>query len=281
MKSLLIVGGSGTFGRAFTRKALDEGIERICIYSRSEWMQAQMRTQFKDDERLRWFIGDVRDKARLARAMHRVDVVVHAAALKRIEVGNYAPDEMVKTNVNGTANVVEAAFEAGVRKAVLLSTDKAYQPVSPYGQSKALAESFFLNANNMFGSHGPAYSVVRYGNIWCSTGSVVPLWRELIKAGAKRVPVSSLDATRFFMLPSEAVDLVWNTIKEMHGGELQIPSWLPAYKLADLVTAMEVEPEVIGLPAWEKLHECMREGLCSNTARRMSVDELKGALRYG
>lgn len=278
--SILIIGGTGTFGRAFTSKALANGVERVCIYSRSEWTQAQMRSQFADDPRLRWFIGDVRDRERLTRAMRGVDVVVHAAALKRIEVGHYSPDEMVKTNVDGTSNVVEAAFSAGVKKAVLLSTDKAYQPISPYGQSKALAESIFLNANNVFGQHGPAYSVVRYGNIFCSTGSIVPRWRELIAAGAKRVPVSDTECTRFFMRPEEAVDLVWKTIASMDGGELVIPNWLPAYRVGDLAEAMDVEMEVLGLPSWEKLHESMRDGLSSDRARRMEVDELRRELAH-
>lgn len=277
--SLLIAGGSGTFGRAFARKAIAEGVERVCIYSRSEWTQAQMRTQFNDDPRLRFFIGDVRDRERLTRAMRGVETVVHAAALKRIEVGHYSPDEMVKTNVDGTSNVVEAAFIAGVKRAVLLSTDKAYQPVSPYGQSKALAESLFLNANNVFGMNGPAYSVVRYGNIWCSTGSVVPRWRELIMTGATRVQVSDPDCTRFFMLPVEAVNLVWRTLQEMQGGELVIPHWLPAYRVGDLAEAMGVDMEITGLPPWEKKHESMRDGLSSDKARRMSIEELEEALR--
>lgn len=275
--NLLIVGGTGTFGKAFARKALDEGIERICIYSRSEWTQAQMRAQFNDDQRLRWFIGDVRDRDRLVTAMQGIDAVIHAAALKRIEVGHYSPTELIKTNVTGTTNVVEAAFIAKVSKAVLLSTDKAVLPVSPYGQSKALAESIFLNANRMH--VGPKYAVVRYGNVWGSTGSVVPRWRELIAHGHDSVPITDPDCTRFFMLPEEAVDLVWQTLRSMHGGELVIPDWLPAYRLGDLAAAMGVKTHPIGLPEWEKKHEAMREGCTSDRARRMSINEIQQHLR--
>ena len=202
MNSVLITGGSGFFGRTFTQYLLDNNLaDRICIYSRDEYKQSVMRHDFVDD-RIRYFIGDVRDLARLTRAMRGVDTVVHAAALKRIEVGHYAPEEMVQTNVHGAMNVIDAAFAAGVEKVVALSTDKAYQPVSPYGQTKALAESLFLAANASH--HGPQYSVVRYGNVWKSTGSVVPVWIDLLARGTPRVPVTDPDATRFFMTALEA-----------------------------------------------------------------------------
>lgn len=274
--NILIVGGSGTFGRAFAKFALDQGASRVCIYSRSEHVQAQLRITMTDD-RLRWFVGDVRDQDRLVTAMNGIDYVIHAAALKRIEVGNYAPDEMVKTNIGGALNVTAAAFRAKVQHVVALSTDKAYQPVSPYGQSKALAESIFLNANHMHGEHGPKYSVVRYGNIWCSTGSVVPTWRKMIEEGARLVPITDPDCTRFFMRADEAVKLVWHALDEPP--RLIIPEFLPAYRLGDLAEAMGVITYTVGLPTWEKQHECMRAGLCSDTARRMTIAELKEALR--
>lgn len=275
MKSLLITGGSGSFGQAFTRKVLSEykGIERIAILSRGEHAQAEMAAAF-NDERLRFFIGDVRDRDRLRRAFEGIEVVVHAAALKRIEVGYYNPSEMVKTNINGASNVIEAAMDAGVKKVVALSTDKAYQPVSPYGQSKALAETMFRNAYQK--DRGPIFAVTRYGNVWGSKGSVVPRWRELLKT-TDTVPVTDPEVTRFFMRMSEACELVAGTIASMRGGELVIPE-LPAYRLGDLATAMGAKVKVIGLPEYEKVHEGMSDGNTSDRARRMSVGELRTIL---
>lgn len=272
--NILIVGGSGTFGRAFAKFALDQGASRVCIYSRGEHVQAAMRQELGDDSRLRWFIGDVRDQERLVMAMQGIDCVIHAAALKRIEVGHYAPDEMIKTNIGGALNVTAAAFRAKVNAVVALSTDKAWRGgISPYGQSKALAESIFLNANHMHGEHGPKYSIVRYGNIWRSQGSVVPKWEAMIAAGNREVPVTDPDCTRFFMLASEAVSLVWHSLSEPPG--LIIPDWLPAYRLGDLAEAMGVSMRVTGLPTWERKHEGMRDGLTSDIARRLTVEELR------
>ena len=267
--SILITGGTGSFGQAFTRRLLDDGAGRICIYSRGEHAQAEMRDRFRDDGRLRWFIGDVRDRDRLRRAMEGVYTVIHAAALKRIEVGVYCPAEMVKTNVHGAMNVIEAATDAHVRQVVALSSDKAYQPISPYGQTKALAESLFLAANE---TNKPVFSVTRYGNVAGSSGSVIPIWRA-----ASSPTITDPDCTRFWMTMSEAVELVRDTVKTMKGGELVIPE-LPAYRLGDLAIAMNINPRVVGLEPWEKRHEGMRDGLTSDTARRMSVDELREAL---
>ena len=196
--SVLVTGGTGSFGQAFVRCLLDTTqVKRVCIFSRGEHAQAAMRRALGDDPRCRWLIGDVRDEARLQRAMQGVDAVVHAAALKRIETGAYNPEEMVKTNVLGTMNVVEAACKApGVRLVVGLSSDKAFQPASPYGQSKALAEALLLAAN-ITHTKGPKFAAVRYGNVWAAQGSVVPLWRELIEQGATHVPVTDPDCTRF------------------------------------------------------------------------------------
>ena len=274
MKSVLITGGSGSFGRAFTKRMLaDSNVERIAILSRGEHAQADMQREL-DDPRLRFFIGDVRDQSRLRRAFEGIETVVHAAALKRIEVGNYNPDEMVKTNVNGAMNVIEAATEARVSKVVALSTDKAFQPISPYGQSKALAETMFRNART--GHGGPVFAVTRYGNVWGSAGSIVPKWRDTLRT-SDTVPVTDPDCTRFYMTMDQAVDLVVDAINTMQGGELNIPT-LPAYRIGDLAAAMGAKIHVTGLPAWEKKHESMCEGNCSETARRMSVDELKEIL---
>lgn len=279
INSVLVTGGTGSFGQAFVSHLLKTSVQRICIYSRGEHAQASMRARFGDDPRLRWFVGDVRDVDRLRRAMCRCDTVVHAAALKRIEVGHYNPDEMVKTNVLGAMNVIEAAGATpGVRYVVMLSTDKAYQPVSAYGQSKALAESLFLASNDTYGQDGPRYAVTRYGNVWASEGSVVPKWLSAKRFGVSPVTLTDPDCTRYFMTMDQAVALVWDTLCTMRGGELVIPRDLPAYRLGDLAEVMCVEYQVTGLPAWEKLHESMDDGLCSKDARRMSVEELRGLI---
>ena len=284
MRSILVTGGTGTFGQAFVEFLLkqEKPPSRICIYSRGEHAQAAMRARFNDDSRLRWFIGDVRDVDRLRRAMESVECVVHAAALKRIEVGQYNPEEMVKTNVLGTMNVIEAARQACVKKVVGLSSDKAYQPISPYGQSKALAESILLAAN---GLGGPLFSAVRYGNIWKAQGSVVPKWIAAFEDDKYDVQATDLNCTRFFMTARQAVELVRNTLWTMKGGELVIPKSLPAYRLGDLAQAFfelyAINVTATGLPPWEKMHESMCDGLCSETAPRMTVDELREAILNG
>ena len=279
--SILITGGSGAFGNAFARELLTWGnpYDRIIIFSRGEHTQAEMARAIDDpDGRLRFFIGDVRDRDRLRRAMEDVDVVIHAAALKRIEVGAYNPLEVKKTNIDGAANIIEAAKDAGVDKVVALSTDKAFRPVSPYGTSKAFAESLFLAANNIHRGR-PKFAVVRYGNVWNSTGSVVPTWRAILQT-SNTVPVTDPDCTRFYMTMDEAVNLVLATAETMKGGEIAIPI-LPAYRLGDLAEAMGAKMRVTGLPRWEKLHESMDEASSSDKARRMSVAELREALRNG
>ena len=263
MKSYLITGGAGFFGRAMTRRLLDDGLsDRVCIYSRDEYKQFLMRQEFNNDERLRFFIGDVRDKERFRRASMGVDVVFHAAALKRIETCFYNPEEMLKTNCLGTQNVVDVCEESGIA-CVVLSTDKACQPISPYGYSKALAERIAL---------GAGAAVTRYGNVFNSTGSVYTVWKDISPV----VPVTDPEATRFFMTEDEAVDLVLDTADEMP--EEIVTPVLPAYRLADLAEAMGKGMSVIGLPPYEKKHESMVEGEPSNEARRMTVQELRDAI---
>ena len=281
--NILITGGAGFFGRHYVRAVLSEYFithgrlelpEKVCIYSRGEHSQAEFRSELGDDARCRWFIGDVRDRDRLRRAFEGIDLVVHAAALKRIEVGYYNPLEMKKTNIDGSSNVIEAAIDSGVGRVVALSSDKAFQPVSPYGASKALAESLFLSANNM--TTRTKFSVCRYGNVWGSTGSIVPIWRRLIKEGVKELPVTDPDCTRFFMTIKEAVQLVMDTSGAMPG-DVMIPD-LPAYRIGDLAEAFGLPMKVTGLNHWEKKHEGMSEGRTSDLARRMTVDELREAL---
>ncbi len=286
MKSVLITGGTGTLGDGIVGRLLEQDIcRRICIYSRGEKQQSDMARRY-NNERLRFFIGDVRDYIRLRRAMDGCDTVIHAAALKRIEVGVYNPEEMIKTNVLGTANVVEASRDTRVQRCILISTDKAYEPISPYGYSKALAESLFIAANASRRPSGPLYGGVRYGNVWCSAGSVVPLWRAELSNGRRPV-IRDPNCTRFFMLLSQAVDFVLGAIARMQGGEIFIPEDLPAYKLNDLACAMmtgklEFPPDLDpnGLPAHEKLHESMKKGICSKDARRMSIAELRSHLPH-
>jgi len=255
---------------------LARGAQRVCIYSRDEHKHALMQDEFGNDPRLRFFVGCVRDRARLRRAMEGVELVLHAAALKRIQTGYYDPTEMAKTNVMGAVNVIDAAMDAKVKKVVALSSDKACFPCSGYGHSKAMAESLFLAANNMRGSDGPIFSCTRYGNVWNSTSSVLPRWREILKT-SDTVPVTDPDATRFFMWIQEAVDLVLDTAASMKGGELAIPE-LPAYRLGDLAEAMGARMRVIGLPAHEKKHEFMSAANSSEFARRLTVDDLREAL---
>lgn len=281
MYSVLVTGGTGFFGRAFVRRLLADGkTQRVCIFSRGEHAQAEMRAEFQDS-RMRFFVGDVRDRDRLTRAMAGCDVVVHAAALKRIEVGHYNPDEMVKTNVLGSMNVIEAARDAEVqpqpypRKVVFLSSDKAFEPVSAYGQSKALAESLFLAANGSRARHGPQFAVTRYGNVAGSTGSVIPRWRQILESSSK-VPVTDPEATRFWMRVDDAVDLVLDVIDDMPE-EIAIPE-LPAFRIGDLAQAMGAGMEIQGMNGFEKKHESMCETMCSAWAQRLSVAELREEL---
>ncbi len=276
MKSVLITGGTGFLGRHLVDRLLaDPEYERICIYSRDEVKQWNMRRDFGDDARLRWLIGDVRDRDRLRRAMEGVHAVIHAAALKRIEVGFYNPIEMVKTNVLGTLNVIEAATDAHVSRVVFISSDKAYQPVSAYGFSKALAENIVLAANNTRGFTGPRFSAVRYGNVSGSTGSVIPHWLAAKERG-EVAAITDPDCTRFHMRIDAAVDLVLRAVCDAPE-QILIPV-LPAYRLGDLAEAIGVKTRVVGLASWEKKHESMCEGRSSDTARRMTVDELREAL---
>ena len=262
-------------GRGLARQLLRNGAGRIVMYSRGEYQQAQSRNKIHDpNNRLRWMIGDVRDLSRLKWATAGIDVVIHGAALKRIEVGHYAPSEMVITNVVGTMNVIDAAAYCQVDKVVYVSSDKAWQPVSPYGHSKAMAECLILAGNTE--RMGPRYAACRYGNVAGSTGSVIPTWREILKR-SDTVPVTNPNATRFWMTRQEAVNLVLDTADNMRGGELNIPT-LPAYDLGSLAEAMGAKMRIIGLPEHEKLHEGMRDGMTSDIAPRLSVADLKERL---
>ena len=254
MKSVLITGGTGSFGKAFVRRLLGEPItpERICVLSRDEFKQNVMRQEFGNDPRLRFFLGDVRDRDRLYRAFTDIEVVVHAAALKQVPAGEYDPEEFVKTNVYGSANVLNAAMDAGVKKVLLLSTDKACAPCTLYGATKLAAERLFVAFNSM---RGPICSATRYGNVADSRGSVIPLWREQAARG-EVLNVTDLEATRFYMTQDRAVDLVLTALDGMSGGEIFVPV-LRSYRLAELAAVFGAPYTVVGLRGAEKLHESM------------------------
>lgn len=287
MDNVLITGGTGFLGRGLARTLLEnKDVGRICIYSRGEHTQAAMRTELPDpDVKLRWFIGDVRDKARLTRAMEGVNLVIHAAALKRVEVGEYNPGEMVRTNVMGAMNVIEAAHDAGVEKVVAISTDKACAPLNAYGATKLVVEKLMVAANNQRGANGPIFAACRYGNVAGSTGSVIPTWRRIIAyqktqiayGEAPRVPVTDPACTRFWMTLEEACALILWTADNMIGGELVVPT-LPAYRLADLAQAMGVKMRIIGMGSGEKLFEMMISPEESPDFRWVEPHIVKGGL---
>lgn len=256
--SILITGGTGSFGKAFITKLLnDVDPKRIVIYSRDELKQYECRQLFNDDPRLRWFLGDIRDLPRLNRAMHGVEYVVHAAAYKQVDTAEYNPYEFVKTNVIGSQNVIEASIDAGVKKVVALSTDKASSPINLYGATKLTADKLFINGNHYAASYPTRFSVVRYGNVMASRGSVIPFWRSLGAAG-KPLPITDERMTRFWITLPQAVDFVLDSFELMAGGELYVPR-IPSMRLTDLAEALVpgAQLETIGLRPGEKLHEEM------------------------
>lgn len=280
MGSVLITGGSGYLGHGLAQTLLDRNTHRICIYSRDEVKQARMRATFDNDPRLRFFLGDVRDLPRLQLAMRGCQYVIHAAALKRIEAIEYNVIEGIATNVLGSQNVLQAALNVqGVKRCVLVSTDKACEPTTVYGRTKAMAEDIFRTAHSYVGSHGPTFSIVRYGNVAGSTGSVIPIWRERMATG-QPCEIRDPDATRFWMTRQQAVDFVLAAMDTAQPGELRVPD-LPAYRLGTLAAAMGLkEYRITSLLDGEKAHESMLPGQPSNLARRMGVEELQEALRF-
>ena len=271
MTSLLITGGSGSVGKAVAKDALRIGFDRVCIYSRDELKQAQMAQEIRD-HRIRFFLGDVRDRERLCRALEGVDCVVHAAALKRVEAGEYNPAEFVKTNVVGTMNLIEAAHDAGVKRVVGLSTDKALSPQNAYGATKLMMERLLLAANNQSGRNGPAFAVTRFGNVAGSRGSVIDTWRSLMAAGQTSLPVTDQRCTRYWLSPDSAVRIIWDAMNMMPVEPL-VPT-VPAFLVTDLAEAMQMPWHEIGLRPGESLHEQMSIADSSDVARRMTITEL-------
>ena len=232
--------------------------KRLVIYSRDELKQYEMAIKFKEyKEVLRFFIGDVRDSARLKEAMRGIDFVIHAAALKHVPIAEYNPMECIKTNIHGSENVIQAALDCNVEKVIALSTDKAANPINLYGATKLVSDKLFVAANNMAGGR-TKFSVVRYGNVVGSRGSVVPFFEKLIIEGAKAIPITHEDMTRFWITLQQGVDFVLNCIERMEGGEIFVPK-IPSVKIVDLATAMapNLPLEVIGIRPGEKIHEVM------------------------
>lgn len=259
-KSILVTGGTGSFGKAFTRYVLEHyEPKKIIIYSRDEFKQWQMANEFqKYKDRLRFFIGDVRDRERLERAFEGVDYVVHAAAMKQVPACEYNPNEAIKTNIHGAQNVIDAALNTNVRKVVALSTDKAVNPVNLYGGTKLVSDKLFIAANAYVGNKDINFSIVRYGNVAGSRGSIIPFFNSIIQNGGKELPITDYRMTRFWISLEQGVELVIKALKEANGGETFI-SKIPSFKITDLAKAMLPDckmPEV-GIREGEKLHEIM------------------------
>jgi len=267
--SVLITGGTGSLGKALLHEILSTTTaRRVVIFSRDELKQYNLRSEFKDDSRIRWFIGDIRDLERLKRALHGIDYVIHAAALKQVDTGEYNPMEFIKTNVMGSQNVIDASISAGVKKVVALSTDKASSPINLYGATKLTADKLFIAANNYSFSYGTTFSVVRYGNVMGSRGSVIPFFSALAAEG-KPLPLTDLRMTRFWISIDTAVKFVLSSLELMSGGELYVPR-IPSMKLIDLAKAVDPTAKIvdIGMRPGEKLHE---EMISADDSRRTFI----------
>lgn len=255
--SILITGGTGSFGHAFVPMTLAKyNPRRLVIFSRDEMKHWEMAKEFGDDERVRFFIGDVRDKDRLSRALSGIDYVVHAAATKIVPTAEYNPFECVKTNVIGAMNVIDACIDQGVKRVVALSTDKASSPINLYGATKLTADKLFVAGNSYAGPNDTRFAVVRYGNVMGSRGSVIPYFLSL--AQDEMIPITDHRMTRFMITLEQGVDLVWTALEDMHGGEIYVKK-IPSMKITDIAkaTAPNSEHKIIGIRPGEKLHEQM------------------------
>ena len=255
--SILVTGGTGSFGHAFVQMTLEKyNPRRLVIYSRDEMKQWEMAKLFPDDPRIRFFIGDIRDKDRLNRALASIDFVVHAAATKIVPIAEYNPFECVKTNVIGAMNLIDTCIDQGVKRIVALSTDKASSPVNLYGATKLTSDKLFIAGNSYTGSSRTSFSIVRYGNVMCSRGSVIPYFLEQAKTGL--LPITDARMTRFMISLKQGVELVWHTFNDMVGGEIYVKK-IPSMKIVDIakVIAPEAQQKIIGIREGEKLHEQM------------------------
>lgn len=266
-KSILITGATGSFGKQFVKTLLNQFQPRkVIVYSRDELKQYEMAQEFKAPV-MRYFIGDVRDRERLRLAMRDVDYVVHAAALKQIPTAEYNPMECIKTNINGANNIIDVAIEQKVEKVIALSTDKAVHPINLYGATKLAADKLFIAANNIVGELKTRFSVVRYGNVVGSRGSVVPFFQKLIREKVSELPITDPRMTRFWITLQHGVDLVLKSFERMQGGEIFVPK-IPSMKITDLADALApgVPTRIIGIRPGEKLHEAMFSAESSNLA---------------
>ena len=256
-KSILITGGTGSFGNKFVRMTLEKyNPKRLVIFSRDEMKQWDMAQKFADDPRVRFFIGDVRDRDRLYRALDGIDYVVHAAATKIVPTAEYNPFECIKTNVNGAMNLIDACIDKGIKRVVALSTDKASSPINLYGASKLASDKLFVAGNAYSGEHGTTFSVVRYGNVMGSRGSVIPFFMSIREKG--ELPITDPRMTRFMISLDEGVKLVWHAFEDMEGGEIYVRK-IPSMKVTDIarVLAPEATQKIVGIRPGEKLHEQM------------------------
>jgi UDP-N-acetylglucosamine 4,6-dehydratase len=254
-KTILVTGGTGSFGKKFIKKILEWDIKKVIVFSRDELKQYEMAQEFTD-KRLRFFIGDVRDKDRLYRAFDGVDIVIHAAAMKHVGACEYNPFEAVKTNIHGAQNIIEAAIDHNVEKVIALSTDKAASPINLYGATKLASDKLFVAANAYVGSKITRFAVVRYGNVVGSRGSVVPFFKKMKKTGV--LPITDERMTRFWITLDQGVQFVIDSLERMQGGEIFVPK-IPSMKVVDLATAIapECEFKIIGIRPGEKLHETL------------------------
>ncbi|MDT3682889.1 MAG: UDP-N-acetylglucosamine 4,6-dehydratase (inverting) [Truepera sp.] len=269
-KSILVTGGTGSFGRKFVRAVLDRtGARRVIVFSRDELKQYEMTQQFGPEDRLRYFIGDVRDDERLSRALDGVDAVVHAAALKQVPAAEYNPFEAVKTNIIGAQNVINACIDRGVQRVVALSTDKASSPINLYGATKLVSDKLFIQGNSYAGGKRTRFAVVRYGNVVGSRGSVVPFFQSRAASGV--LPITDERMTRFWITLNQGVEFVLTSLESMGGGELFVPK-IPSMRVTDLAHAIApgAKLEVVGIRPGEKLHEEM-----------ISVDDARRTLDIG
>jgi UDP-N-acetylglucosamine 4,6-dehydratase (inverting) len=258
-RSILITGGTGSFGKAFVRRVLRDypDMKRLVIFSRDELKQFEMSQEFGDEyPAIRYFLGDVRDESRLRRALEGIDIVVHAAALKQVPAAEYNPFEFIKTNVLGAQNLIEACFDSKVRRVVALSTDKAAAPINLYGATKLCSDKLFVAANNMIGGRDLRFSVVRYGNVMGSRGSVIPFFLDQAKTG--KLPITDPGMTRFNISLDEGVDMVLWALEHAYGGEIFVPK-IPSYRITDVATAIGpgCEHPIVGIRPGEKVHEEM------------------------
>lgn len=256
-KTILVTGGTGSFGNTFVPMTLEKyNPKKIIIFSRDEMKQWDMAKKYQNDPRIRFFIGDVRDKDRLYRALDGVDYVVHAAATKIVPTAEYNPFECVKTNVIGAMNLIDACIDKGVQRVVALSTDKASSPINLYGATKLASDKLFVSGNAYSGEHGSRFAVVRYGNVMGSRGSVIPFFMSVKDKGV--LPITDDRMTRFMISLEQGVELVWHAFEDMEGGEIYVKK-IPSMKVTDLarVVAPEAKQEIIGIRPGEKLHEQM------------------------